>query len=74
MNEAIASENAVKAIKESGIEFGINSSESDLQKLANEIQNILSGKVDNNKIERIRQNIIYSKNARIDQKAFRHRL
>ena len=68
MDEAIASEKATKAIKESGIEFGRNSKEEDLLKLANDVQNILKGKVDNSKIERIKQNIIYSKNARIDQK------
>ena len=68
MDEAVASEKATKAIKESGIEFGRNSKEEDLLKLANDVQNILKGKVDNSKIERIKQNIIYSKNARIDQK------
>ena len=69
MDEAIATEKAAKAIKESDIEFGIgaDSSDTDLQKLANNIENILSGKVANEKIEKIKQNIIYSKNARIDQ-------
>ena len=67
MDEAVASEKATQAIKESGIEFGRNSSEVDLQKLANTVENILSGKVNTDKIERIKQNIIYSKNARIDQ-------
>ena len=67
MDEAVASEKATQAIKESGIEFGRNSSEADLQKLANEVEIILSGKVNSDKIERIKQNIIYSKNARIDQ-------
>ena len=67
MDEAVASEKATQAIKESGIEFGRNSSEADLQKLAITVENILSGKVNTDKIERIKQNIIYSKNARIDQ-------
>lgn len=68
MDQALATEQAAKAIKDSGISFGKNSNESDLQKLATEIQNILSGKVDSEKIEKITQNIIYSKNAIIDQK------
>ncbi len=67
MDENVASEKATQAIKESGIEFGRNSSEADLQKLANEVESILSGKVNRDKIERIKQNIIYSRNARIDQ-------
>ena len=67
MDEYVASEKATQAVKESGIEFGRNSSEAELQKLANEVESILSGKVNSDKIERIKQNIIYSKNARIDK-------
>ncbi len=67
MDEYVASEKATQAVKESVIEFGRNSSEAELQKLANEVESILSGKVNSDKIERIKQNIIYSKNARIDK-------
>ena len=68
MERVVATEKAATAIKSSGIQFGKNSKEADLKKLASDVEKILSGKVSNDKIVRIKENIILSKNALIDQK------
>tara|TARA_X000000950_G_C13907290_1_gene657460 strand:+ start:1231 stop:4143 length:2913 start_codon:yes stop_codon:yes gene_type:complete len=69
MNENLATEKAAMLIKQSGIDFGKNSNEVDLIKLADEIEKVLSGKVDKNKINKIKQNITYSRFTFADQRS-----
>ena len=60
MTEQIATEKAAYQILNSKINFGSGTSAAKVQKLANEVEKILEGKVDRSKIEQIKYNITRS--------------
>jgi hypothetical protein len=60
MDEQIATEKAAYQILNSKINFGSGTSTAQVQKLANEVEKILDGKVDKSKIEQIKYNITRS--------------
>ena len=60
MNEQIATEKAAYQILNSKINFGSGTSTAQVQKLANEVEKILDGKVDKSKIDQIKYNITRS--------------
>ena len=60
MDEQIATEKAAYQILNSKINFGSGTSTAQVQKLANEVEKILDGKVDKSKIDQIKYNITRS--------------
>ena len=56
MLEQIAAEKAAYKVLNSGIDFSTGTSQADVNKLANEIGNILEGNVDKSKIDQNRCN------------------
>ena len=60
MDEQIATEKAAYQILNSKINFGSGTSSAQVQKLANEVEKILDGKVDKSKIDQIKYNITRS--------------
>ncbi len=60
MDEQIATEKAAYQILNSKINFGSGTSTTQVQKLANEVEKILEGKVDKSKIDQIKYNITRS--------------
>ncbi len=60
MDEQIATEQAAYQILNSKIDFGQGTDNSQVQKLANDIEKILEGKVDKSKIDQIKYNITRS--------------
>ena len=60
MDEQIATEKAAYQILNSKINFGSGTSTAQVQKLANEVEKILEGKVDKSKIDQIKYNITRS--------------
>ena len=53
MNKAIAAEQAVYAVLNSGVNFGVGTKGSDVKKLAKEVESILSGTTDQETINRV---------------------